>query len=393
MTTEVEPLSAQLLAAVEVDPAPVAPLRVTWHSVNLRTGAVNGTVDAAIQGAFGRTVGTSTSSQMDVLCWDEVAGEPVPGWEAATEPGLTGLVALDQDEQIVGGFCGMVLRRRRDHTAVVSLDLASPEAYLDRRYVTDHEFEQADEAVIVRGVLDGILTDGIALTLDTPDTGTRRDRAYADDDDKTLLSVLEDLMGVEGGPEFTIDTVWANDDHTHVEFVFRLRPRIGRDLDLPETQLVFGEQGNVTGFEYVEDYSSDSGANDVMATSSGEGESRPESAHMVAGDLFPAWPRYEHRFSPSTSIVELDTLNAHARDQLAKMLNGTTTLACDCDLDSVVLPGLGDAVDVQLTAPSFPARRDADGWLVPGYHRVVDAMGWEIDLDARTFKALLVEVG
>lgn len=367
-------------------------MTVTWHAVDLRTGRRGQQLTTNQQGSFGRIIGEPTDlSGLAVACWLEDG--PVVGWDAATLPGRMMLVACDDLDVPLWG--GMVLRRRSDASSWVSLDLATCEAYFDRRYVTDRSFTETAQGAIVSGVITGdVVPTGIQFTVDAS-SGFLRDRTYLDDEDKTVLSVLQELSGVEGGPEFTVDLEW-NADHTILSRIVRVRDRLGTASSLPVTR--FEMPGNVSDFTYVEDYSSDNGANDVMATSSGEGDARPVSAHMVAQDLIDnGWVRYERRFSPSTSITDTGVLDEHARAELAETSNGLVELTIEAVLSDSPQPGrdfyLGDDVAVVLTCPRFPEQVGPDGDLVPGYTKNVRCVGWEADYDADRLKPRLLEVG
>jgi hypothetical protein len=366
---------------------------VTWHAVDLKTGRRGQQITTASLGTVGRIIGEPTDlSGLAVAC--QIGDEPVVGWEQATLPGRMMLVACDDDDVPVWG--GMVLRRRSTSSSWVSLDLATCEAYFDRRYVTDHTYAATSQGAIVSGIItDNAIATGIEFTVDASSSFVR-DRTYLDDEDKTVLSVLQDLMAVEGGPEFTVDLEW-NADHTTLARIVRVRDRIGTASTLPVTR--FEMPGNVVDFEYVEDYSGDNGANDVMATSSGEGDARPTSAHQVAQSLIDnGWVKYERRFTPSTSIIDTNVLDAHARAELAQTQDGLAELTLEVDLsDGRPLPWvdfhLGDDVAVALTCPRFPEVLDANGALGPGYTKNVRCVGWEVDLDANRLKPRLLEVG
>jgi hypothetical protein len=323
-----------------------------------------------------------------------VDGETVVGWEQATLPGRMMAVACDEDDVPVWG--GMVLRRRADASKWVALDLATLEAYFDRRYVRDHSYVATAQGAVIEGILTAdVIPTGVQFTVDAS-SAALIDRDYADDEDKTALSVLQELMATEGGPEFTVDLEWSDTDHTVLSRIVRVRDRIGTASNLPVTR--FEMPGNVVDFEYVEDYSSDNGANDVMATSSGEGDARPVSAHQVAQDLIDGgWVKFERRFSPSTSITDTDVLDAHARQELALTQDGVAELTLTVDLSNdFPLPWrdfhLGDDVAVALTCPRFPEAVDANGALGPGYTKNVRCVGWEVDLDANQLKPRLLEV-
>jgi hypothetical protein len=82
------------------------------------------------------------------------------------------------------------------------------------------------------------------------------------------------------------------------------------------------------------------GANDVLATSSGQGLARP-FAGSSASD-FEGLPRYQFRFQPSTSIQDPLTLQAHADRALALLESGTNTVTLKVAADA---PGVQFGTD------------------------------------------------
>lgn len=402
----VQPLATPLLARSAFPTFEPRTPTITWHSFDLRSGRRGMRLHTAKMGSVSRIIGEHTDTSIDVRCYDPVletstiglstTAGMVVGWEAATEPGRALLVALDEHDQPVWG--GVNMRRTSVTDAGntgewVTCQPASLEAYLDRRYVTDLAFSNVDQALIAQAVVESIDDGGIALTVDAPLSGTRRDRTYSDDEDKTVLSVLADLMAVENGLEFTVDLEWADADHTVMNKIVRFRERLGRDSDV-----TFWMPGNIASATLVEDYTPEFGANDVLATSSGQGRSRPTSDHQVDEDLLAAgWARYERRFSPSTSITRKSTLNAHASAELAIMRDGLTQLDVTLDHSTAPLPGrdwhLGDTLNLVLTSPRWPAYIDSDGRLRPGLETSSRCTGWTWDFDAGTVTPQLLEVG
>lgn len=365
-------------------------MRVSWHSFDLRSGRRGSLVQTVKLGTVKETMGDVTDTTLDVYCWDENNQRPWADWDASTLPGRTMLVALDDDENILWG--GMVLRRVSGAGTSVQVAVATLNAFWGRRFVTDHTFTGVDQADIVEELIDA-LDYAPDFLIDAPATGVLRDRTYLDDEDKTLFSVLDELSGVEGGPEIHVELKWANEAKTLIRPVVHVRNRLGTGAYPTSWAL----PGCVTDFEFIEDFTVEQGANDIMATSSGEGDSRPESQHMVASDLIAAgWPRYEDRFTPSTSITNIETLDGHAREQLAAMKDGLTQLTLKADLASAPRLGmdwsLGDDIQVVLTCPRFPEQVGPNGNLVPGYERRVRAVGYEIDLDAGVLVPITHEV-
>jgi hypothetical protein len=345
-------------------------LDIAWLGCDLVSGQIIEELQALEPaGPLASVLGTYTSANFTL---------PLPGaprdWEGATTPGRTMLVAVLGSRPV---WAGIVLTRKGGTRATVDLPCVSLEGYLDRRYVGDHTWTGQDEvSVILAGLLgDANSTEGIGFELDCPATGTNRDRTYQDQDDKTVYSACRELMAVEDGPEWTVVLDWTDDTQTAVAKIARARKRLGTaaPADLPAAR--FDTQGASSAvYELVEDYSSGRGANHVVAVSSGQGDVRPQSTPARDEDLFDAgWPRWEHRFTPSTSISSQDTLDAHARAALAIMGRGALMLQLTARADAYPQLGAdwlaGDDIGVDLLGHRHP-----DG--LSGIGRCI---GWELD--------------
>jgi len=134
-------------------------------------------------------------------------------------------------------------------------------------------------------------------------------------------------------------------------------------------------------YTYTEDYGDGRGGNHVTATASGEGEDRPQSA--AASTIRPGWPRYEHRFSPSTSINDGPVLDGHATATLARKLFGARTWALTTRWNETPQLNLdwrlGDDVAWDLRGHRHPAG-------VTGRGRVI---GWELEAAVGVAKPIL----
>ncbi|HET6816893.1 MAG TPA: hypothetical protein VFH66_06665 [Mycobacteriales bacterium] len=371
---------------------------VTWHAFDLKSGRRGPQMTTQQMGAFGRIIGDVTDCNLQIRCYDSERdsgdGLPTidyatPGWDAGTAPGRALLVALDEDEIPLWG--GLVLTRPSDGTEWVEVDLVTLEHYFGRRYVGYLDFfgdsgEGVDQASIAQQLIEPTLPDGLPFTFDAPLSGTLRQMSYSDDEDKTVLAALQELMALEGGPEFTVDLEWTDDTHTALSYVVRVRNRLGV---APTVPVQFTMPGCVTAFTFTEDYSEENGANDVLATSSGQGEGRPTSAHHVASDAIAGgWPKYELRFQPAASVLDDGLLDAAAEEELALTTYGlqeftlTSTLA---DAPRVAVDWrLGDDITVQVTSARFPAYIGPDGDLVAGFVGRGRVVGWDADFDAGT---------
>ncbi|WP_162830320.1 hypothetical protein [Amycolatopsis palatopharyngis] len=382
----------------EPDPDPVEPARpdvgvasvrqsVTWLGCDLVSGRIIAELPE-IQGSVSRVLGTYTSHGLKMPI--PIAG---PGsfswqgqslahiWEQATVPGQTMIVPVVND---VPAAAFIVLTRKGGTGAELQLGTISLEGYLARRYVGDHTWVGQDEAsVIAAGLVADAQTEGIDLIVDAPATGTLRERAYQHTDDGTVYQRLTELMDVQGGPEWTIDVDWKDSTRREIAKVFRMRKRIGTPSANPDA--VFTTEGSSQAtYEHAESYEDGKGANHFRATGSGEGEDRPESSEI--DDILPGWPRWERRFSPSSSIKDVGVLTDHAVANLGRMRDGAKTWEIAARWDAYPRLGLdwrlGDDIGYELTGHRHPF----------GVTGTARAIGWELDMQAGIVKPILLEV-
>jgi hypothetical protein len=364
----------------------------TWHAVDLKTGKRGPQLRVKTRGQVSRIIGEQTDTQGEVLCWDKEQNAAVPEWSQWTEPGRMLALLVDDDDRPIWG--GVILRRIPNETEWVPIAMSTLEHYLDRRYSGAFTFAGTDQATIASTLVQATVTNtGVPFVSAVTATGQLRDRTYLDSEDKTTLSLLTDLVNIQNGIEFTVDLEWTDNTNTVLRYVFRVGTRIGAATAVPTR---FEHPGPVQRFTVPQDYTRENGANDVMAVSSGEGDARPKSAHWVdTAKLAAGWVRYEKRWTPSTSITEIPTLDAYGAAELERQRNGLTELSLVANLDTCPRLNadwwLGDDITAALTAPSLPAQRDIDGNWVPGYEKRVRVVGWSIDLDARTLTPNLRE--
>ncbi|GAA0719819.1 hypothetical protein Drose_06115 [Dactylosporangium roseum] len=355
-------------------------MTVTWLGCDLATGRIAAELPALAPSVpISRRIGGPTSVGFSL----PLAGAPAR-WELATDPGRTMIVALADDMPV---WAGIILTRTGGSAPTASLGCATPEAYFDRRYAGNHAWTQQDEAsVIAAGLIGDTQVDGLGLTIDAPATGTPRNRQYTDDADATVLSRLQELMDIDGGPEFTVEPRWrAGVGPTTIELVARVRNRIGVQPAQPGA--VFVHPGNVADYALAESYETGKGANLVRARGDGEGEDRHTSADMVASELLAAgWPRYEHRYTPGTSIRAQDVLDGHARAALEAMRAGAQVWTVNAVASTAPRLGrdwgLGDTVGLHvITSP-----RHRGGVMV-----TARAWGWEWDPAADRVSPILLQ--
>jgi len=287
---------------------------LAWFGCDLRTGNIIEDLSALTpSGALSRKLGEATTLQASLY----LPGAP-DDWEAATNPGTTVLVAVDKATDIPV-WSGVTLPQTGGSAQTVDLGLSTMERYLDSRFPGTQTFVGADQADIITGLVTPALTYGPPIVIDAPSTGTTLDYASDDGDDKSILSCLQELMGLEGGPEWTIDTVW-NASHNGFQWPLRVRPAIGVQ---GATAVTFDFPGCVDSYSLAKSYEAGKGATTVLARGEGEGSSRLTSAVYEATALLAAgWPRWEYRFTPATGVTDPDQLNSHASQAVTLMSQG-----------------------------------------------------------------------
>ena len=358
---------------------------VQWWSVDFKTGLRGNQLNVRSAGTLSRFIGMATDANVSVRCAQ--GGRALPGWDESTTPGRSLLVAVDPDGDLIV-WAGLVRRRTSSQEGWVECSADTIERYLFRRHiVSEVSWTDADPAQVAVDALAQI-ADLSPLTVSATMTGNEViDGFYDESDNKRIGDVLTELSDLSGGIEWTVEPEWVDADHTQMRYVVRVAPRLGTAADGPAaTQWTM--PGPVTDFSFIEDFGDETGANDVVALSSGEGESKPRSTRYEATELLGAYARFERRFTPAASITSTQTLDQYAEAEIARTRLGLTQLTISANVDAAPRVNrdwwMGDDIDVRLTCDRFPATVGPDGFADPGYERRLRTVGWEMDLNART---------
>jgi len=353
--------------------------QLAWYGCDLRTGGiVEDLRPLKPTGALSRKLGDSTTLQFELT----LAGAP-DDWGGATAPGRSVVVAVDTatDTPL---WAGAVLTRDAGSSQTVQLGAATLERYLDSRFPGMQTLIAADQAAVISALVTPALTDGPPFTIDAPSTGVTMDYLTQDGDDRTILSCLQEIMGLEGGPEWTIDVVW-NASHSGFQFPLRVRLAIGIQTSTPEATFDF--PGCVASYTLAESYEQGKGATVVIARGEGEGSSRLTSSPNEATALIAnGWPRWEYRYTPATGVTNPDQLNAHAAQSLALMAQGAQVWTLEAVASQAPRLGtdwgLGDTVHLAVeTSPRHPQGADT----------VARCWSWELDPGTDRVRPILVE--
>lgn len=358
-------------------------MSIQWRAVAMRTGVILADLPLLSCDTVSATLGGVRT---------ETASLPVVGIEAddlerITLPyGTVSVLVDDSSGSEVGLWGGIITRRERTLGDTIPLSLSTWETYLDRRYVGDHTYTGLSQTSIVSSLVTADVLDGsVPLQLDVTASATTRDRAYTRVSDKTVLSALTELMGVQGGPEWTITWTHLSAPERWVP-VLRVADRIG--VPVPASlgpAATFECPGPVTEARFIEDYGSGKGANVVIATSTSSGtDARPESGPSMYADQ--DRPTVEYRFSPSTSITQTSTLDQHALEAMRLMMSGATALTLTSAVEKAPMLGtdwgMGDDIGYKIQAPAFPR----------GLVGTARAIGWQMTLtEPRKVTPILAE--
>ncbi|GAA3384514.1 hypothetical protein [Streptomyces racemochromogenes] len=354
------------------------PYTLAWYAVDLRSGQIAEELRSLRNQPLSRRLGAVTSSSVEL----DLDGAPAE-WKSATDPARTLLLAVDTvtDTPI---WSGVPLSRKGGSSSALSLSAATPEAYLDRRY-TSHAAADTDISTIMEGVAAPLLANGPPFSIDASLCGTLADYTVLDTEDKTVLSCLQELDSIEGAPEWTVDTVWADAAHTAVELVLRIAPQIGTTETVGEA--VFDLPGCIGSYELDESYERGKGANSITARGEVEGGSRSTSSTLTDTDLLAdGWCLWEHHYSPASGIISSTQLNAHAAASLGLMRGGAQAWTLQAVASVAprlgIVWGLGDSLTVAIArSPRHPA----------GITVTARAYAWELDPASDRISPILLE--
>ena len=360
---------AGVVPLTRTDPSPLVPV---WYAADAATGAVLDELPltpSPISRVLAQPMSTSAALT--------ISGAP-SGWISETEPGRTMVECVVDDVPI---WAGLVIGRVRGSAPTATLNLVTPEAYLDRRYAADHTWSAVDEcAVVGAGLIGDCAVHGLGLAVDAVASGTLISETYADSNDTSILSALTSLMQT-GSPEFTIDVTWSDSTKTSFDLFVRIRHMLGVQSAAPNA--VFEMPGCVTSYTQTEDYSSGKGATAARAYGNGEGVSRASSGDVLSPLVAQGWPRWDYRWTPNQATTDTSVLAAAAAKAVATM--GAATSIWSLDAVASYAPrvgtdwGLGDTVALQVDPSPAPDSQIIAPGHPDGVNKILRALGWSLD--------------
>lgn len=353
-----------------------------WIASDLRTGRVLADLPTLdVDWPLRRTLGQYETGTAHLY----LDGAP-ENWQRATLPGAAVLHTYDDADPAKSlQWSGIVTQRVRDTgNSAVDLAVATGESYFDRRYSGDVTYTQQGQNAIVQDLLTRYIVDGttpglpITARVVTAGAGALRDATWNDTDNATVYARLQQLMSLNGGPEWTVEWVWTA-DLEHIVPVLLVGNRIGSPVPAGLGPATTWEMpGCLLNVREVLDYSSQKGANTVTAKGVGQGSVTPTSGPLSVAD-FQGRPTYEYRWTPSNSETDPLKLIAWAQQAVALLAPGAQTVALQAALDSAPRLGqdwaIGDDIGYSVADdPMFPG----------GLSGVGRAIAYQLDRDSIT---------
>lgn len=359
-------------------PDPVQPQYI-WHSCDLKTGRRQEVLP--LVGNPSRLMGAVTT--VDLSCDLAALGPGVDFW-GSTIPRRT-MLALerrfpDQDTSDIPWVGVVTTRPERGSSQTARLGAASLEHLLERRFVGTHTYNAAtgeDDAAVITALIGDANTEGWNIQLDLSGLTTLRRFRTKAPERRSVLSCLQELSDLTGGPEWTMNAGWNGQD---VAVRLTARPRLGTASTMPNTQ--FRWPGNVQSYNQSEDHSTGVGANAVTAVTNGIGTSTPAvtatSATRIAVEG--RWEAVTQRPAARTAA----DLAASAAADLAMMLDGQSlyTLTADATraprfaIDWI----LGDDVALVVEAGALDPAGSPSYGHPNGLNIIARAIGWTLDI-------------
>jgi len=355
-----------------------APTYRYW-ACDLRTGVKLAELPLKPGGALPERI--SDVGTINFSC-DQAALEDGMDFIGFTTPGKTVIICereYDGDNTTDIPWAGIVTNRDAGTKPEATLNCATPIAYLGRRHVGTHTYSEevpgdTDSQIIADLMADAAL-EGIGFMLDV-NCPTPRTVRYLAPERKPLLDCLKALSDMEDGPEWTVNTRWADAARLAIRFVFLARTRLGL-AGAPNAR--FDYPGSIREYTVHDDYTEGHGGNHIIGVD-GEAASAPVRDEEA---ITQGWPRWEETVEMGGDLTD-GGLEGVARAALQRRARGQSTI--DMAVDMAVGPQylrdfvLGDNV----------AFVDYGSFRYPnGHQETIRTIGHTLDPQNNTFTPIL----
>lgn len=269
-------------------------------------------------------------------------------WMTSLQP-YKSLILMVDDETGVAYYGGFITKRtRKQSDACIQLDCTDVLGYLKRVYAPTLSYSQISQTLILQDVIQQSLrysTVPIQVLADV--SSVKRDRTLNEADNKTVFDIIDSFNGLDGGTELSHS--WEYDKTKNSwQCVIRIADHIGRVAPLILDSRMFSD------FQMIEDYTTGYGGNSVLAYSTSGNTQLESSWHS---SKYWGRPLLQYKWSPSSSITNVDTLNSYAAQKLHDIELGTTSYSFSCAFSLMppygVVWSLGDSMRFTLHAEQF----------------------------------------
>ena len=273
-------------------------------------------------------------------------------WQIATEPNRAVLVAHYDDAEQTILWAGPITSREYGSGPSITITAQSVDGWLDTQYTgtavaAPYSVVDRDQSLILADLLSPAAAN-FHGRVDVTLSQVRRALTITDGEDKTCASAAATLMGLLGGPEYTIRWEW--DSLGALVCVVTVAGRIGATA--PAVLL--------TGLEWTrsDDYSAGKGATIVTAVATAGGSIRNQARRTADALLAAGYLPVEYRYTPDTGVTSTLLLGQHADGKIATISQGTIGVAITFHPDGPIRIGrdlqVGDVIEADLANPDMP---------------------------------------
>ncbi len=270
------------------------------------------------------------------------------GWVDSLQPYKSIIIMLD-DVTGVSYYGGFITKRtRKQSDACIQLDCTDVLGYFKRVYVPTLNYSQISQTLIVQDVIQQSLRySTVPITVLADVSTVKRDRTINETDNKTIYDIVDSFNGLDGGTELSHSWEYDNNKNRW-NCIIRIADHIGRVTPLILDSRMFSD------FQIVEDYTSGYGANSILAYATSGNTQLESSWHS---SKYWGRPLLQYRWSPSSSITNVSTLNSYAAQKLEDIELGTISYSFSCAFSLMpplgVVWSLGDVMRFNLHAEQF----------------------------------------
>lgn len=292
-------------------------------------------------------------------------------WVGSLQPYKSVIILENDGIALYGGF--ITKRTRAQSSDTVQLDCTDVLGYFKRVYVPTLSYSQVSQTLILKNVINETLRySTVPIVVEATESPIKRDRTYNEADNKTLFDVIDSFNGLDNGTELSHE--WAFNTIKRVwECTIYLADHIGSQQPLQLDASIFND------FSIVEDYTAGYGANSILAYSS-SGNSQLESSWHSS--KYWGRPLLQYKWSPSSSITNVDTLNSYAAQKLHDIELGSVSYSFSCAFNLLPPFGIvwhcGDLMSFTINSRQFPDLQKLTIRVV-GY-KIDFSNGWTITL-------------